>query len=234
MRLDAESSKRPQSPRKSYSNGSTESPVTSPGLSKDANGSSLTKTQSNGSSASYTNGHTSRPTGPYLGHDREEVTRILIQGLTDLGYYGAARKLSQESGYELEGPTVAAFRSAVLQGDWPEAEALLFGTQHMDDGGGVGIADGGAGYGRASGKGKKNSWAVPSYSGGLRLAEGANKNEMLFWLRQQKYLELLEEKDLGAALLVLRQELTPLHTDVGRLHMLSRFVYLRKYGRSAY
>lgn len=231
MRLDTESSKRPQSPHHSYSNGSTElSPVTSPTLSKDANGSSLTKTQSNGSSASYTNGHTARPIGPYFGHDREEVTRILIQGLTDLGYHGAARKLSQESGHELEGPTVAAFRNAVLQGDWPEAEALLFGTQHIDDGGGVGITDGSTGYDRALGKAKRSSWAVPQYSGGLRLAEGANKNEMLFWLRQQKYLELLEEKDLGAALLVLRQELTPLHTDKSRLHMLSRFVCFKKHG----
>jgi len=142
------------------------------------------------------------------------VARILIQSLTDLGYHRAAQTLSKESGHELEGPTVAAFRSAVLQGDWAEAEALLFGTNTYD-GGGVGLSDTGIGtYG-------KGTWAQGAHHKGLSLADGANKNEMLFWMRQQKYLELLEEQDIGGALTVLRQELTPLHQDIGRLHALT-------------
>lgn len=139
-----------------------------------------------------------------------------------MGYHGAAGALCQESGYELEGPTVAAFRSAVLQGEWAEAEVLLFGTHSFDDGGGVGLADGDGGYGKSHGKSIKNSWSPARHTGGLTLAEGANENEMKFWMRQQKYLELLEGRDLGTALMVLRQELTPLHQDVGRLHALSR------------
>lgn len=134
------------------------------------------------------------------------MTRLLIQSLSDLGYNGAAGTLSRESGYELESPTVAAFRIAVLQGEWAEAEDLLFGSRTSgDSGGGVSISNGHS-----------------NQSEGLVLAEGADKDQMLFWMRQQKFLELLEERDLGNALMVLRQELTPLNQDVGKLHALSR------------
>lgn len=153
----------------------------------------------------------------YFGHDRDEVTRILIQSLTDLGYHEAAGALCKESGRQLEGPTVASFRRSVLNGDWDLAEELLFGSVVHDNGGGVGLDDS---HGRSWGK--TRSRANSQRFGGLTLAEGANRDEMLFWMKQQKYLELLERRDLGNALSVLRQELTPLHQDVGRLHALSR------------
>jgi hypothetical protein len=162
----------------------------------------------NGSSSSHS-GHSSsthlRASRPdYFGHDREEVTRILIQSLSDLGYHSAAGALSEESGYELESPSVAAFRNAVLQGQWADAEDLLFGGA-SDDRGGVDIGNSKAGAGS-----------------GLVLAGGANANEMLFLMRQQKFLEFLEERDLRRALGVLRTELTPLNQDVAKLHALSR------------
>jgi hypothetical protein len=141
----------------------------------------------------------------YFGHDREEVTRILIQGLDDLGYRSAAATLSRESGYDVESPAIAAFRSAVLQGDWAEAEALLAGLQRP-----------------YSGQSAPDLSAQGSHGSDIVLASGADKKEMLFSIRQQKYLELLEQRDLGAALMVLRQELTPLHQDIQRLHALSR------------
>lgn len=137
----------------------------------------------------------------YFGHDREEVTRILIQSLYDLGYSGAAATLSRESGYELESPAVAAFRSAVLGGQWTEAEKILLESFNPDGGGG-------ATEGNNTGK--------------LVLVENADKNEMLFCLRQQKFLELLEARDLSAALMVLRHELTPLNHNIPQLHALSR------------
>ncbi|KAF2140338.1 glycoside hydrolase family 1 protein [Aplosporella prunicola CBS 121167] len=190
------------SPSRAFSNGSN-------GFSrKVANGDGYTTPENAGPSANGTR----QPTEvTFFGHDREEVTRILIQGLADLGYNTAAEALSQESGYDLEGPTVAAFRDAVLQGDWAKAESLLFGTAY-EDGGGVGIGDGAYGYRKTPDR---------SDTRGLPLAEGADKDEMRFAMRQQKYLELLEGRDLGAALMVLRQELTPLHHDVNRLHYLS-------------
>ena len=129
----------------------------------------------------------------------------MIQALVDLGYRESADKLVQESGYDLESPTVAALRHAVLDGEWAEAEALLFGSNNSEDGGGVSISNGHSGLHH-----------------GLPLAEGINKDDLRFQLRRQKYLELLEERDHGGALLVLRQELTPLHPDVSQLHVLSR------------
>ncbi|KAI3288633.1 hypothetical protein DTO002I6_7218 [Penicillium roqueforti] len=152
--------------------------------------------------SSHANG-SKRPSqsSTYYGHNREEVTRILIQSLYELGYNESASLLSSESGYELETSGVATFRNAVLGGRWPEAERILIqsfrnaGSQQVD---------------------RKSSQEET-----LVLAEEADKNEMLFYLRQQKFLEMLEARDLAAALNVLRQELTPLNFDVERLHALS-------------
>lgn len=130
------------------------------------------------------------------------MTRLIIQGLDDLGYHGAANQLSQESGYEVESPAVAHFRLAVLQGDWSEAEALLFGSEPPDDGGGVRIHDRG--------------------HQGLKFVQGVDRDRLRFQLRTQKYLELLESKDLGRALMVLRQELAPLKQERSQLQHLSR------------
>ncbi|KLJ11092.1 hypothetical protein EMPG_13612 [Blastomyces silverae] len=151
----------------------------------------------------------------YFGHDREEVTRILIQSLHDLGYNEAASTLSRESGFELESPAVASFRSAVLDGRWADAEDILLGSYYPDRGGnGTGI-----GGGNIVIRGTDTDLA--DEPGTLILAEGADRNEMLFCLRQQKFLELLEQRDLGTALMVLRQELTPLNHDIAQLHALS-------------
>ncbi|KAK4171876.1 WD40-repeat-containing domain protein [Triangularia setosa] len=68
------------------------------------------------------------PPPDYFGHNREEITRILIQALDDLGYSSAAQIVSQQSGYEVESPDVAAFRAAVLEGKWDRAEQLLWGA----------------------------------------------------------------------------------------------------------
>ncbi len=221
MRLDNDASKRSQSPAQSYTNGSTRSPGLRSALGKVSNGESH-KSEGNGS---YSNGSAVANGKPlpstFFGHDKEETARILIQALTDLGYEHAADALVKESGYSLEGPTVAAFRCSVLNGDWAEAEELLFGSTSYDSGGGIHLDRGGS---------YSKSWAKSTSStnlhrlGGLLLTDGANRDEMLFLMKQQKYLELLEGRDLGKALMVLRQELTPLHQDVTRLHTLSRSV----------
>ena len=165
----------------------------------------------NGVSTTYTNGSLQSTaksrSSAFYGHDREEVTRLLIQGLGDLGYHGAADRLSEESGFEVENASVAAFRYAVLQGEWSEAEALLFGTPPLDEGGGVSISNGDS-----------------SHHKGLQLAVNADVSALKFQIRKQKFLELLEEKDLGGAIMVLRQELTPLDQETKKLHTLARFV----------
>lgn len=195
MRLEGESSNSNGNSRV-YSNGSS-SPLHKAVVSNSANGTSRSPPSMNGSS---TNGHngSSKLKPTYFGHDREEVTRLLIQSLTDLGYNGAAASLSTESGFDLESPAVAAFRNAVLQGEWASAEELLFGGTAAEPEGGVSI------------------------HGGLTLQDGVDKNILRFWLRQQKFLELLEQRDAGRALMVLRFELTPLYQDTAKLHFLSR------------
>ncbi|KAK4542240.1 hypothetical protein LTR36_006893 [Oleoguttula mirabilis] len=189
------------------------------GSSPHANGSA----KSGETNGYHTNGH-AEPVAtnntPYHGHDREEVTRILLQSLSDLGYQSAAQHLSRESGYELEIPTVAAFRSALQHGHWDEAESLLFGAEPAEYDGGVSLGNGHTG---SSWRKSRSQFGSPNglTRHGLPLAEGADTTMLKFMLRQQKYLELLENRDLNAALAVLRNELTPLRRDIGRLHALS-------------
>ncbi|KAK2748535.1 hypothetical protein FQN57_000669 [Myotisia sp. PD_48] len=138
----------------------------------------------------------------YFGHSREEVTRILIQSLHELGYSQAAETLTNESRYELESPGVTQLRNAVLEGHWTEAENILLSASEYE---GPDFVSSNPSYGQQ----------------GLVLARDANVNEMLFCLRQQKFLELLDQHDLPAALMVLRHELTPLNHDTAQLHALS-------------
>lgn len=206
MRVDGESSNI-NGDSQSFLNGSAVA-LSNAGIPKTTNGSYKESTMLKGTTTS--NGHfqgTAKGAAlTYFGHDREEVSRILIQALLDLGYDAAARKLIQESGYELESPVVAAFRDAVLQGKWAQAEALLFGQ-----------------HGRSSVDDTETE-VEPSNGhsdGGLVLAENANPDIMRFWLRQQKFLELLEAQETSQALVVLRTELTPVHHDTHKLHFLS-------------
>ncbi|KFY35447.1 hypothetical protein V494_05903 [Pseudogymnoascus sp. VKM F-4513 (FW-928)] len=193
MRLEGDSSNTNGGARPFTNGSAAEAPTP-----KSINGLSKTVPAVNGSTTS--NGHIEKTTtqnSSYFGHDREEVSRLLIQALSDLGYNASAEKLVQESGYDLESPTVAAFRNAVLLGEWADAEDLLFG--------------------------RPTAAATDNFgtSNGLVLAEGANEDDMRFWLRQQKFLELLEARDTGRALMVLRTELTPVYHNVHKLHFLS-------------
>lgn len=220
MRPD-HSSENSRSQQRPSTNGSSQN-----GSSPHTNGS--VKSETNGY---HTNGHVegavARNKEPFFGHDREEVTRILLQSLSDLGYQGAAQQLSKESGYELEIPSVAAFRNSVLNGEWEEAESLLFGSGTEElDGGGVLVGNGHSNSAswRKSSEHRNTFGSQNGYSrNGLPLAEGADTTYLKFVVRQQKYLELLEQRDLTAALTVLRTELTPLKGDVSRLHFLSRY-----------
>ena len=115
MRLDNDHSKSSQSPSRNFANGSSQASGPRSPLAKGTNGSTHSRNESNGS---YTNGGPVANGGTvpatFFGHDREEVTRILIQSLTDLGYHSAAGALCKESGFQLEGPTVAAFRTSAI------------------------------------------------------------------------------------------------------------------------
>ncbi|KAI9828590.1 MAG: hypothetical protein M1826_005972 [Phylliscum demangeonii] len=216
MRLENHPPSARSVPTRPYSNGAASSAVLKGALARSTNGTSRARPPTNGSMPTRTHAATAAtaaapaaaaPTLPdYFGHDREEVARILIQSLEDLGYQTAADALSRESGYVVESPSATAFRHAILHGDWSEAERLLSepSTDEIDR--------------------DPCSSAGDGPGDGLVLGDEADAKEMLFALRQQKYLELLEQRDLGTALMVLRQELTPLHRDVNRLHALSSLI----------
>lgn len=151
----------------------------------------------------------------FFGHEREQVARILIQGLQDLGYPSAAQTLSHESGYELESSSASAFRAAVLSGRWSEAEALLFSDKQEARARAISLANGSE---------ITNGHSQTRSTSRLALSSGADRDEMLFLIRQQKYLELLERGEANAALFCLRQELQPLHQDQRQLHALSTLI----------
>ncbi|CAO3625159.1 unnamed protein product [Cunninghamella blakesleeana] len=56
------------------------------------------------------------------------------------------------------------------------------------------------------------------------IEKDVSKNKILFLIRQQQFLELLEAKDTMKALKVLRQELTPVSQNVDQLHRLSSLI----------
>lgn len=78
----------------------------------------------------YLNGHGAngsssvRSNGSHSKQD-EELVRLMIQALGNLGYAGALHKLSEESGVKVESALVEDFRTAVLDGDWVIAEEKL-------------------------------------------------------------------------------------------------------------
>ncbi|OUM57729.1 hypothetical protein PIROE2DRAFT_17198 [Piromyces sp. E2] len=57
----------------------------------------------------------------------------------------------------------------------------------------------------------------------LKIKEN-NYNECLFYIRQQKYLELLEKRKFTKALVVLRKELAPLQVKLNKLYELSSYL----------
>ncbi|KAJ3316741.1 hypothetical protein HDU76_001580 [Blyttiomyces sp. JEL0837] len=111
--------------------------------------------------------------GVHHGDRREELLRLMVQSLTNMGYRDSASLLQKESGVILESATVTKFRSAILSGDWATAESL-----------------------------------VP-------MLEVQQKSG------DQKYLELIEENSIPKALVVLRNELSPVCLDSNVLHRLS-------------
>ncbi|RHZ47855.1 hypothetical protein Glove_566g10 [Diversispora epigaea] len=151
------------------------------GVGSSANGVSPT---SNGDSQIATNGQISKLT-VMKNNRRQELVRLMVQAMQDMGYHKSAALLESESGYPLESPAVAKFREGVLKGDWDLVESL-FPTLELDQ--------------------SQDSVVVQ------------------FLIRQQKYLELLERREIKLALYTLRSELAPLAFDTERLHLLSSFI----------
>lgn len=57
--------------------------------------------------------------------EREEVVRLVLQGLRDIGYHQSADVLEAESGYQLCDGAATDFQNAILGGRWSDALDLL-------------------------------------------------------------------------------------------------------------
>lgn len=119
---------------------------------------------------------------------KDELVRLMLQSLTDLGYSEAASALENESGISLESENVIAFRSSIMEGQWQLAESLLHKIPFLSS---------------------SPQTVLP---------------KVLFLIRQQKFLELLEKNETMQALQVLRSEITPLGQNTDRLHQLTSLV----------
>ncbi|KAI8077812.1 WD40-repeat-containing domain protein [Halteromyces radiatus] len=128
----------------------------------------------------------------------EELLRLILQSLYDLGYQNVAEMLERDSGIVLESSIVTEFRQAVLVGNWSQCESLF-----------------------------PQLCLVPQQTGidNDQQTKDDICDHARFLIRQQKFLELLEARKLMKALSVLRNELSPLGKhDTERLHELSSLI----------
>ncbi|KAI3626096.1 hypothetical protein CBS9595_001457 [Malassezia furfur] len=146
-------------------------------------------------------------TGPFARH---ELVRVLLQSLRDLGLQETARALQHESHVDLEAPVIAAFRTAVLRGNWDAAEHEL-GRAASDASIHISAPPSGA-----------LSDDPPSPSASSAHAQGIAY--IRFQLHEQQYLELLESGQIPSALRILRERLAPLAPRAQRLQVLSSLV----------
>jgi WD repeat-containing protein 26 len=58
----------------------------------------------------------------------------------------------------------------------------------------------------------------------IPLQDNASQEQALFLIREQKFLEALEDKNFTVALNILRTELSPLNIDTEKVHNLSRYL----------
>lgn len=180
------------------------------------------------------------PLFPGSSIDRRELVKLTLQSLREMGFDSAAKTLEAESGITLEHPSITAFRTAVLSGDWRNAERLLIdgltyaarriqaSRNPLGSSAGSSLLDTPASSSTAS-----SSVSMPAVLDSsnqdlidsvLRRPDLVSLRSIRFMLQKQRYLELLEARQTKKALNVLREKLTPLSHDTSQLHLLSSLV----------
>lgn len=173
---------------------------------------SMDGTGSGGDSTAPTKKHDYSKRMPIV---REEVVRLMLQGLEDLGYQQAAAVLSKESGYTVSSPAATEFQEAILGGRWAEALHLLPE---------LGIVDSETTSIPAEPSSSRSSFASTKTKADASEAQSP-ANQARFLIARQKYLELLEGGQQKKALAVLRSELAAVTThDSDALHDLSGYM----------
>ncbi|KAJ1026768.1 hypothetical protein NDA16_002065 [Ustilago loliicola] len=178
------------------------------------------------------------PLFPGSSIDRRELVKLTLQSLREMGYDSAAKTLENESGITLEHPSITAFRTAVLSGDWRNAERLLIdgltyaarriqATRGQSSGSSLSLE-----APASSSTATSSSSLTATFESSnqdlidtvLRRPDQVSLRSIRFMLQKQRYLELLEARQTKKALNVLREKLTPLSHDTSQLHHLSSLV----------
>ncbi|CCH46459.1 putative WD repeat-containing protein [Wickerhamomyces ciferrii] len=68
----------------------------------------------------------------YPGIDKNELTRLIIQSLSDLGYNRSSQLLKTESGLELDSPIINNFIAYIKNGEFNQAEMLIDNLNLID------------------------------------------------------------------------------------------------------
>ena len=162
------------------------------------------------------------------GLPRDDVARVVIQALDDMGYGESARTLERESGLRAQSPAMERFRSAVVAGDWAALDdilpTILPAARGEERDAAVAMAHDSsmsttvAAAAEPPAARAAASSSASASSAGVLLEPSANKTDNMtqirFLVREQQYLELLEQAQVDEALDVLRTKITPL--DVPR------------------
>lgn len=69
--------------------------------------------------------------------DNNELTRLIIQSLSDLGFEKSSQTLKAESGLELDSPIINNFIAYIKDGDFQQAEEIIDDLNLVDDSPGV-------------------------------------------------------------------------------------------------
>ncbi|OAV88145.1 hypothetical protein PTTG_07615 [Puccinia triticina 1-1 BBBD Race 1] len=155
--------------------------------------------------------HPLHPPWPLISDiDREEIVRLLLQSLKEIGYPAAAMTLEVESGFSLDpSPEITSFRQNVLNGKWREVDALLLREylRYSDQSDHAPINPSPLSpvfnkHDSCDSRIAQSLFGVDAHV--LKLAR--------FLVIQEKYLELLESRQIRKALVVLRSEIAPLVT----------------------
>lgn len=122
----------------------------------------------------------------------EEIIRLIIQFLKFVGLEQSADMLMKESGYHDDHPAATMLKKHIMQGHWLKADSNL-----------------------------NEIVKVQKELVGCDSTFQSNLNEVKFMLREQRYLELLEDERILDALHILQNELTPIQRDSDRVHKLA-------------
>lgn len=121
---------------------------------------------------------------------RPQIIRLVLQCLQDLGFEGSVKQLEKESGIPAEIEAIGRLRGACLDGRWTEVEKIMEELFML----------------AGDNQGELEDSLMLSSSG--KINSDTKRMSLKLLIKKQKFLELLEAKQLNEALLVLRNEIS--------------------------